>query len=218
MSDEPTTEPENDPEVTEPETDPVTEPEAPEDEWTPPTREEIEAERKAHAEELAAVKKAVADQQAALKKANAESANRKKQLAELQKQHEDDETRAKREATEAALAQVKPVVIRSEAKARLLGANAKPDRVEALMELVNLSVIDIDGDSITGLDGEVERLAERFPEFFVTEEPAPVAEPAKPEKPRVPRIDAGARKPAPANKPQSFGEMVAQLVHGSATK
>lgn len=215
MADDPTvTDPDTDPVV---EDDPTTEPE-PEptesDEYTPPTREELDALKAEHARLLAEAKAATDKTAAALKKANAESATRRRELAELEKQHADDETRAKLEARDAALAELKPVAIRAEAKAQLLGVKAKPDRLEALMDLLNLNAIDVDGDRVTGLDTEVDRLQERFPEFFTTDpEPAPTPEPTP--RPAAPRIDTTGRRPAPVDKPKSFGEIVAAAVHGA---
>lgn len=172
-----------------PPADPVVEPPA----WTPPTQQEWEA-----------FQREKADQATALKKANAEAAERRKALKELQQQHEDEDTKARREATEAALAQVKPVAIRAEAKSALLAAKANPERVAALTRLLDLSAIDIDGDQVTGLDTQVDQLKADYPEFFVTEVP-----PAPPAPPKAPRINQNGRLAPPDDKPKSIGELVA---------
>jgi hypothetical protein len=187
--------------TTDPDVDPTpvvdpttTEPEPVEDEWTPPTRDEVAAQQKAHADEVAALKKADGEKAAALKKANAESANRKRQLAEIQQQHEDDDTKAKREATEAALAQLKPVAIKATATAAFMRAGADADKAHKLVRLLDLSKVDIDGEVVHGLDEQVEELRDDWPELF-----AP-AEPQKPEstpKPKAAAAELGDRRPKP---------------------
>lgn len=208
---------ESDPDGGQPVVDPVVDPEPIEtdpepgatdpDEWTPPTREEWEAAQKQRAD-LAAQQKATADQ---LKRANAESAQRRKELKDLQAKHEDDETKAAREAREAAMAQVKPVAIRAEATSSLLAAQAKPERTSALLRLLDMAAIDLDVDSgqITGLDTQIEQIKADYPEFFVDPHP-PAPEP--PRKPAAPKLDTSGRKPGPAgNEPKTFGETVAAL-------
>lgn len=189
MADDPTViDPEADPTVV----DPTTEPEPVEDEWTPPTREEAAAQQKAHDDEIAALKKADADKAAALKRVNAESANRKRQLAEIQQQHEDDDTKAKREATEAALAKLKPVAIKATAMAAFMSAGADEDKARKLLRLLDLDKVDIDGDVVNGLDEQVEEIKADWPELFA------LPEPGKPEpKPKPAAAEVGSRKPQP---------------------
>lgn len=185
-----TTDPEVDPSA---EVDPTTtEPEPVEDEWTPPTREELEAQQKAHADEVAALRKADTEKGTALRKANAESANRKRQIAELQQQHEDDDTKAKREATEAALAQLKPVAIKATATAAFMGAGADETQARKLLRLLDLTKVDIDGEVVQGLDEQVEEIKADWPELFAKAEPEPTGQP---QKPKAPAAQLGDRKP-----------------------
>jgi hypothetical protein len=186
-----------DPEVDPTEVDPTktTEPDPVEEEWTPPTRDELEAQQKAHADEIAALKKVGDDRAAALKKANAESANRKRQLAEIEQRHEDDDTKAKREATEAALAKLKPVAIKATATAAFMAGGADEDKARKLLRLLDLSKIDIDGDVVNGLDEQVEEIKADWPELFAKSDPEK-AEP-QPAKPKPAATEVGSRKPQP---------------------
>jgi hypothetical protein len=191
MADDPTvTDPEADPTVVDPTT---TEPDPVEEEWTPPTREEAAAQQKAHDDEIAALKKADADKAAALKRVNAESANRKRQIAEIQQQHEDDDTKAKREATEAALAQLKPVAIKATATAAFMGAGADETQARKLLRLLDLSKVDIDGEVVHGLDEQVDEIKADWPELFAKPESTPTEQ--QPQKPKTPAAQLGDRKP-----------------------
>lgn len=175
--------------VADPPTDPV-------DEWTPPTREEFEA-----------LQQSVKERDEKLRKAYAEANGKKKQLVELQKKHEDDDTRAKREATEAALAAMKPVAIKAEAKSAFLEAGADAAKVARLTRLLDLSTIDIDGDTVTGLDVQVTELKADFPELFAKA-------PADGEKPKpVAKVNTTPARPAPKGE-QSPGEKVMAALLG----
>lgn len=183
MADDPTPEPEptdpvDDPTPTDPESEPDPTPD-PEPEWTPPSREEWEA--------LQAEKKDAADK---LKKSNADAGRHRAKVKELEKQNEDESTRATREALEAAQARYKPVV----AKSALLEAQARTDRVGALIKLLNMDSLEFDGnDEVTGLDIEVSRLQDEYPEFF-TQPEAEKPEPAPAPK-AAPRAAAAPKKP-----------------------
>lgn len=183
MADDPT------PDPVDPEPDPTPEPT---DEWTPPTRDEWDA-----------VQKASADQAAALKKANAESAARRQELKKLQQANEDDDTKAKREAAETALAAMKPVAIRAEAKSAFLAAGANAEKVGKLVRLLDLSAIEIDGDTVTGLDDQVTELKDDFPELFAK----PKEE--KTEKKPLPKVNTTPGK-APADKDLTPGDRIMQ--------
>ncbi|MFB9924868.1 hypothetical protein ACFORO_25870 [Amycolatopsis halotolerans] len=138
-------------------------------EWTPPTKAEYEA------------------LQAKLSATNAESAQRRVKIRELEQQHETDAEKAKREADEAAAARYKPTAVKASARAALLEAEAKTDRVAALIGLVNVSALDIDGKGeVTGLDAEVKRVKAEYPEFFKAE--------GEGEKPRPGRLTAGGKQ------------------------
>jgi hypothetical protein len=182
--------------VEESETDTATE-EATEDEWTPPTREEWQKLQKAQ--------KDAADK---LAKVNRESTQRRLKIRELESQNEDDAAKAQREALEAAQARYKPVV----AKSALLEAQARTDRVGALIKLLNMDSLEFDGnDEVVGLDLEVSRLQDEYPEFFTQPElekpeAVPVPKPA-------PKASAAPKKPARED-PKSAGDIIAARLMG----
>lgn len=165
------------------------------DEWTPPTKDEVDALQKSVADTAAELKAAQAAHTAALKRVNAESANRKRRIAELEQQNEDDTARAQREAKEAALAELKPIAIRATAQAALMAAGADEAKAKRLLRLLDYKKLDIDGETVTGLDEQVEDLKTEWPELFAKPEPElPVDEPRKP-KPAA--VQVGDRKPQP---------------------
>src|SRR5439155_16072155 len=151
-----------------------------EDEWKPPTREEWEKLQKAQ--------KDAADK---LAKVNKESTQRRLKIRDLERQGEDEAAKAKREAEEAAMTRFKPYVIRDGLRA----AQVRADRVDAVIKLVNLDLIEVgDNGEVHGLDVEVERIKELLPEVFIQSEPEkPEAAPAP--KP-APRAQAASKKPA----------------------
>ena len=123
-----------------------------EDEFTPPSKDEWERTT------------------AALKKANAEAkkyrlrAKGKEQKGD-EEGAEDDEAKAKKAAAEAE-SKWKPRIVKSEAKVALRDAGlvGKPDRLLSLIDYDEVEV-DEDGD-VAGLEGEVDRLKDEFPELF----------------------------------------------------
>lgn len=172
------------------------------DEWKPPTKEEWEQLQKAQ--------KDAADR---LAKVNKESADRRLRIKKLEQQNEDDTARAQREALEAAQARYKPIV----AKSALLEAQARTDRVGALIKLIDMDRLDFDDShEVVGLDTEVQRVRDEYPEFFIQPEaveatkpaasPAPVAKPA----PKA----AVAPKPV-AKRDLSPGEILAARILGT---
>lgn len=193
---EDTTEIDEDTEETPSETDDSPE-DAPVDEWKPPTREEWEKHQKAL--------KDAADK---LAKVNKESTQRRLKIRELERQNEDEAAKAQREALEAAQARYKPVVARS----ALLEANARTDRVGALIKLLNMDNLEFDGnDEVVGLDLEVDRVRGEYPEFFVQPkpdepEPAPAPKPA-------PRAAAATKRPPKADA-KPFNEVIAERILG----
>ncbi|QKV74543.1 phage scaffolding protein [Amycolatopsis sp. Hca4] len=157
------------------------------DEWKPPTKAEWEA------------------QQAELSRVNAESASRRVKLKELQQQNETDAEKAKREADEAAAARYKPTAVKASARAALLEADAKTDRVGALAGLLDVSKLDIDDKGqITGLDAEVKRVKAEYPEFFKAE--------GEGEKPRPGKLTPGGKTTAATEK--TAGEIIAARYGG----
>ncbi|MEV4604810.1 hypothetical protein AB0K15_46605 [Amycolatopsis sp. NPDC049253] len=156
------------------------------EEWTPPTKAEYEA------------------LQAKLSQTNAESAKRRVELKELQKQHETDAEKTKREAAEAAAALYKPTAVKASARAALLEADAKTDRVAALAGLLDVSKLDIDDSGgITGLEAEVKRVKAEYPEFFKSEDDG---------KPRPGKLTPGSKQTA--GTPKTAGEQIAARYGG----
>lgn len=193
---EDTTDIDEDTEETPSETDDTPE-DAPVDEWKPPTREEWQK-----------LQKAQKDAAEKLRKVNAESTARRLKLKELQAKNEDEAAKAQREALEAAQARYKPIV----AKSALLEAQARTDRVGALIKLINMDVLEFDGnDEVVGLDLEVARLQDEYPEFFIQPEPEP-QKPVSAPKP-APKAAAAPKKPA-RDEPKSVGDMIAAQLLG----
>lgn len=164
------------------------------DEWTPPTKEEWEA--------LQSEKNTVADK---LKKANAESADRRKKLAELERQNEDSDGKAAREAAEAA--KYKPFAIKAAAKAAFIEQGANSARVDRLFRMLDLERIDFDGDDIAGLEEQVAELKADVPELFSAPSTKDEESSVKPPKLNV----AGKR---PAQQELTPGDVIARQVFG----
>lgn len=151
------------------------------DEWKPPTKAEWEA------------------QQAELSRVNAESAKRRVKLREIEQQNETDAEKARREAEEAAAARYKPTAVKASARAALLEADARTDRVGALTGLLDVSKLDIDeAGAVTGLEAEVKRIKAEYPEFFKAEDDG---------KPRPGKLTPGGKSAGEAAK--TPGEMIA---------
>lgn len=149
------------------------------DQWTPPTREEWEQQQADH---TSVVEK--------LRSASAESAQRKKTLAELKQQHETDAEKAAREAQEAAGASIRPKLVSLTATVATAFSDARPERLAALLKLVDFEQVDL--DTAKGLDDEVARLREEFPEFFRAEGDGDQQQ----QQPQAPaRAEVGNRKP-----------------------
>jgi hypothetical protein len=177
---------------TETETDSTTETEqdGTETEWTPPTREEWEAAQAQTAKEKADHAKTAGR----LKSVTAESMQRKQSIVDIKKQHETDAEKAQREAEEAAHQRLKPALIPIAAKAALMEAEALPHRAAALARLIDTAVVDVSGTDVIGLEAEVTRLKDEYPEFFRSDEV--VTDAPKVEKPKPAATQVGTRKPA----------------------
>lgn len=158
------------------------------DDWKPPTRDEWTR------------------TQAALKKANEDAKRNRFKARELEQQARAGETeheKALREAREEGEKRFRTPLVKAAARVALseAGVSGPTDRVLRLVDMEALSVDD-DGD-IVGLDAEVERVKQEYPEFFQA--------PAKP-KPKA-RPTAADRKPA-EEKPKSSAEQHAMRVLG----
>ncbi|MCQ8831766.1 phage scaffolding protein [Streptomyces malaysiensis] len=158
------------------------------DEWAPPTRDEWQR------------------TQAALKKANDDAKRnrfRAKELEEKARAGETEHEKALREAREEGEKRFRTPLVKAAARVALseAGVSGSTDRVLRLVDMDALSVDD-EGD-IVGLDAEVTRVKEEYPEFFQA--------PAK-AKPKA-RPTAADRKPA-EEKPKSSAEQHALRVLG----
>jgi len=143
--------------------------------------------------------------QAALKKSNEDGKRhrlRNKELEEAARSNETDHEKALREAREQGEAKFRTPLVRAAARAALkeAGLNGATERGMRLLDLEALSVDD-DGD-VVGLDGEIARMKEEYPEFFQTVKPKP-----------KPRPTASDRQPA-EEKPRSSAERHAMKVLG----
>jgi hypothetical protein len=143
--------------------------------------------------------------QAALKKANEDGKRhrlRNKELEEAARSNETEHEKALREAREQGEARYRAPLVKAAARAALseAGLSGTTDRVMRLLDLEALSVDD-DGDVI-GVDGEVARLKQEYPEFFQSAKPKP-----------KPRPTAADRQPA-EEKPRSSAERHAMKVLG----
>ncbi|MFE9391701.1 phage scaffolding protein [Streptomyces sp. NPDC006784] len=141
--------------------------------------------------------------QQALKKANEDGKRhrlRNKELEEKQRENESESERAIREAREEGEKRYRAPLVKAAARAALAeaGVNGSAERVLRLVDTDGLSVDD-DGDVI-GLDAEIDRVKQEYPEFFQTAKPKPKARPT-----------AAGREPAP-EKPKSSAEMHAMKV------
>ena len=163
------------------------------DGWAPPSQDE-----------WTTLQQQVAELRDKLKKSNSDAGRHRAKVKELERASEDAETKARREADEAAQAKYKPVA----AKVALLEANARTDRVGALLKLLDMDSIEFSGGDVVGLDTEVERVAAEYPEFFAQSEPDKTAP-----KPAVaPKVAAGPKKPTP--EPKTPGEILAAQLLG----
>ncbi len=142
--------------------------------------------------------------QAALKKANDEAKTHRLKARDLAQQHEDANTKAAREAAEAASAKFKPVAVKASARSAFLEAGlADAAGVAKLIKLLDMDAIEIDDEGdITGLDDQIASVKQDFPSLF-TKERAP----------RTPRVDA-AGKPIGQAKPKTSGELHAARIMG----
>lgn len=158
------------------------------DEWKPPTRDEWSR------------------TQSALKKANEDAKRnrfRAKELEEKARAGETEHEKALREAREEGEKRFRTPLVKAAARVALseAGVSGSTDRVLRLVDMDALSVDD-DGD-IVGLDAEVTRVKEEYPEFFqASSKPKPKARPT-----------AADRKPA-EEKPKSSAEQHALRVLG----
>ncbi|MFE4671109.1 hypothetical protein [Streptomyces sp. NPDC056723] len=143
--------------------------------------------------------------QAALKKANDEGKKHRLRAKELEEKTRESETgheKALREAREQGEARFRAPLVKAAAKAALREAGLS-GAVERGMRLVDWDTLTVDDDGdVIGLDGEITRVKDEYPEFFQTVKPKPKVRPT-----------ASDRKPV-EEKPKSTAEQHAIRVLG----
>lgn len=142
---------------------------------------------------------------AALKKANDDARRhrlRNKELEEAARANESEQEKSLREAREEGEKRYRAPLVKAAARAALAeaGVNGSTDRVLRLVDTEGLSVDD-DGDVI-GLEAEIDRVRQEYPEFFQKDKPKP-----------KPRPTAAGKEPSP-EKPRSAAEQHAARVLG----
>jgi anti-sigma28 factor (negative regulator of flagellin synthesis) len=129
---------------------------------------------------------------------------RQEQLTQAQQLAE-----AEAKARQAAEQMFRPATIRAASVPALLRAEARADRVDALFSMIDQGSLGIDGDSVTGLDEQVEGLKTRFPEWF--EKPQ---QQQPPQERQAPRVTTGDRPPANTEEPLTSAQRMAQQILG----
>jgi hypothetical protein len=157
------------------------------DEWKPPTRQDWDNVQEA-------LRKARRDARAARRAAPKDGAEPNGGAP--------DAERLTREATSAAEARYKPLVVKAAARAAFAEAGIKGDAVHRVVRLLELEDLDVDEDgSVTGLTEQIEEIKQDFPELFAVAAPATR---------RTPKVD-GAGRAAPSTQPKSSAERIASL-------
>ena len=157
-----------------------------EEEYKPPTAQEWKA------------------TQAALKKANTEAKRFRTELRNARKKATEQDSDPDKAAAKVEAAW-KPRVVRSEARALLAAAGAKPTALARLAKMIDVDEVEVDDDGeVTGLDDLIEEIKEDVPELFrdEDEEETPVAR----RKRRLGRTDASAKGGKDGAKPKTASE------------
>lgn len=108
------------------------------------------------------------------------------ELDKLRQQNESEQEKRLREAIEAERSSWTPKFVKQEARAALRDADAKKDRVAELTQFLDLSQIEVKGETVTGLEGQITQLKTKYPEWFTQPKPASAPEPEKKPVPKVP--------------------------------
>ncbi len=132
------------------------------------------------------------------------------QLDQLKRANEDESEKAQREAAEKATKEIegryKPIVVRTSARAALVGAGVTDDKVARLIKLMDLDDIEIDDDGeVSGVTEQVAALQEDYPELF--------AKPEQDRAARTARAADGADKP-PARKKEPTTNLLLRGLRG----
>lgn len=168
--------------------EPAEDPKEPGDEWEPPSREEWERTTKRLAE---------VNDEAKKHRLKAREQAQKAEKAE----HDGDETAAA--AAQKERDAWKPRVVKSAARAALLEAEAKPDRINRLLAMVDVDDCDVDdsGD-VQGLADQIAEIKRDMPELFGSK--------------RRGRGDSGDKGDQGAGQPKTVSEAQADyILHGS---
>lgn len=189
--------------------------------------EEIEAELEAGASDTVPR----AELLKAIKRRQSQAARAKKaeeELAELKRVSETESQKAIREAeeklTKSLTDKYLPALIKTGAEAALLSAGPKKGKagIPRLIKLMDLSAIEVNSElELEGVEEEVERLKEEFPELFGEDFTPPAKEttPAEEEKPKrrttTTRAQDGAGKTPPAPK-KTTSELIMARLRGEA--
>lgn len=141
-----------------------------------------------------------------------------KELAELKKQHATKEQRIQLEAEEKAKAQAdrfKPALVKLHVAQEMAFLGLNKTQIEQIVKFVDMENVDVDleDNSVEGVEGEVNRIRETFPALFP--DPAEQTESSKkstPKKKAAPRAD-GADKQKPST-PKSARDRIADQLRG----
>lgn len=144
--------------------------------------------------------------QAALKKANEDAKRHRLRNKELEEKVRGDETeheKALREAREEGEKRFREPMKKAGVRAALAEAGfSVPDR---LMKLIDWDAVSVDDDGdLIGVEAEVDRVKNDYPELLPQEKPKPKARPT------------GAPKPAAVDRPKSTAEIHANRILGRA--
>lgn len=141
-----------------------------------------------------------------------------KELADLKKQHATKEERIKLEAEEKAAEQAnrfKPALVRLHVAQEMAFLGLNKTQIEQIVKFVDMENVDVDleDNSVEGVEGEVARIRETFPALFPdNSEQAEPAKKAASKKKAAPRAD-GADKAKPAS-PKSARDRIADQLRG----
>lgn len=158
--------------------------------------------------------KAAKRRQAALDRAR----KAEKELNELRKATATKEQKLQMEAEEKAKAQAdrfKPALVRQHVAYEMAFLGLNKTQINQVVKFVEMDNIDVDleDNSVEGVESEVARIREIFPDLFPNEEETPAARAARKNAPkkRVAKVD-GADKPPPP-KPQTARDKLRARLH-----
>jgi len=190
--------------------------------------EDAEAEAEAGASDTvprAELLKAIRARQAAKKRLREMEAEIRAEKAKNESESERKIREAQEKALAAATSKYKPALVKAGATAALLAAGPKrgKDGIPRLLKLMDLDAIDLtDDNDLEGVDEEVLRLQEEYPELFndgseeAKKEKEDDEEDKKPARRRTTSrsVDGAGKKPAP--KKQTTSEIILAKLRGEA--